>query len=337
MPELAEVTRTMVQLRKFLTLTWLSALEAVRQPITLLLTVSAVVVIGIVPVLMLHQFGEEGKLARDSGLACQLVFGLFLAGYAAASTLSREIRSGTVAAVLCKPVSRELLLLAKFTGVCLVVLAFCFCTTLATLLAERVSEKFVMRPIGGFFVDYQTAWRLLAALPLAFVPAAWLNYRKRKPFESTAFFLFTASLLAMFLISGLFDRYGQFAPWDLHVDWRIVPAALLIALALLVFTALAVAFSARLDTVPTLICCCALLLAGLTSDYLLGRYRQVSVVADGLYRLLPNWQHFWALDALTGGGRIPFAYLGAAGIYALAYGLGVLCLGMAAFRGREIC
>ena len=55
------------------------------------------------------------------------------------------------------------------------------------------------------------------------------------------------------------------------VDWRLVPAAVLILFALWILAALALACSTRFDMIPTLAICSALFLMGIMSDYLFGR------------------------------------------------------------------
>ncbi len=55
------------------------------------------------------------------------------------------------------------------------------------------------------------------------------------------------------------------------MDWRLVPAALLILFALWILAGLALACSTRLDMIPTLAICSAFFLVGLMSDYLFGR------------------------------------------------------------------
>ena len=88
----------MLRVRQFVTLSILTAVEATRQPICLLLTTTCILLTMLTPMLALHNFGEDGRLARDSGLAYQFVFGLFVAAYAACSSLAREMRSGTASA-----------------------------------------------------------------------------------------------------------------------------------------------------------------------------------------------------------------------------------------------
>jgi hypothetical protein len=327
----------MFRVTQFLTLTGLTALEAVRQPILVLLTASCIVATAIVPILTVYQFGEEGRLARDSGLAFQLVIGLLVATYAAGSALTREIRDGTASVVLSKPVGRDLFFLSKFAGISVVILAFSVCAAIATLLAERVAEKCVGAESAIRYVtDWRTGFCLLGVPFLAYLLAAIVNFRTRRPFQSVAFGLVLALLVLALLVSGLFDRDGRLASFDFRVEWRLLPASLLIAVALLLFAALALGLSTRLSTVPSLTLCGAVLILGLMADYWFGRSAHESTTALVLYRLVPNWQHFWMSDALGGGGRIPLEYVLRAGGYGLAYLAGLLLLGMASFRHTEM-
>lgn len=319
--------------RQFLSLAGLTALEAIRQPICLLLTTTCVVLIGLVPQLVMHNFGESGKLVRDSALALHFVFGLFVSATAASSTLSREIHSGTASTVLSKPVSRELLFLAKFSGVTLVILGFSACASLATLLAERSAEDFGKFGAGYAYVtDHRTATLILGAAFAAMGVAALTNYRWRRAFGSTTFVATLTLLLLVLLISGFFEKTGAWAPYDTRVMWRLLPASALITLALLTLAAIAIALSTRLGTLPTLTVGGAIFLLGLMSDYLLGRHADSSFVAGLLYRIVPNWQHFWICDALNEGGSIPWSYVLGAGLYAITITTSVLCLGMLSFR-----
>jgi ABC-2 type transport system permease protein len=283
----------------------------------------------------LHSFGEDGRLVRDSGLAYHFIFGLFIAGYAACSSLAREMRSGTVSAVLSKPVGREVFFMSKFAGIAAVICAFSMCAAISTLLSERAAEKFIEARMT-YVTDVQTGRMLIAAPFVAFLIAGIINYLTRRPFESTAFGLLLVALLAVVFIAGFFDIFGHIAPFDPRVQWRIVPASLLVTMALVVLSAIALGLSVRLGTVPTLTLLFVVLIAGLVSDYALGRLVSTSNTALVMYRLIPNWQHFWVPEALANGGTIPLTYLANAGIYGAAYSAGVLCLGVIAFRHTEM-
>jgi hypothetical protein len=328
----------MLRARQFLALTGLTALEAIRQPLCVLLTASGVLATALVPLIGVFQFGEEGRLARDSGLALHLVIGLIVATYAACSALTREIRDGTASVVLSKPVGRELFFLAKFAGICAVVIGFSLCATLSTLLAERTAERYV--EIGAesrWVTDFRTGITLAAAPGLAYLLAGLINYWTRRPFQSTAFGLMILFVGLALLSAAFFDRDGggRGIP-DFGVAWRIVPASLLVTLALLLFAALALGFSTRLDTIPTLALCGTLFVVGLMSDYWFGQHAAGAVGAEALHRLIPNWQHFWVSDLLAGGGTVPAGYLWRMAGYWTASLAGLLLLGLVSFRHAEV-
>lgn len=326
----------MERLRQFVALAGLTAAEGVRQPVYLLLTTTAVVLTALTPIVLMHQFGEEGRMERDTGLAIHLLVGIAVAAAAAASALIRERAEGTASALLSKPVDRTIIFLGKYAGVALVVLGFSACCLLSTLMAERVAERFwETRSLYGYITDYGTALRMLLAVPAAYAVAGLLNYAARKPFAAAAFRSLLALLALAFLIGGFFDQAGRPAPFDLRVDWRILPASLLVTMALLLIAAVALALAVRLGTVATLTACGALLAAGLASPYLFGQHTQTSVACAALYRLVPDWQHFWMPDALRGKGTIPWPYMARAAACASCYATAVLALGAWLFRKSE--
>jgi hypothetical protein len=286
--------------------------------------------------LLLHNMGEDGRMARDGGLAFHLVFGVFLAGYAACSALAREIRGGTAATVLAKPVGRGLFFAAKYAGVAAVVALYSACAALATLLAERSAERFVAwSDLIGYVSDRWASAAVLGAPVVAFAAAALLNYRTRRPFQSSAFVLLGLLLLAALLLLGCLDQAGRWAPYDLRVQWRILPASLLVTEALLVFAAAALALSTRLTAVPVLTACAVLLLTGLLWSR--GGAGTPPAWPLTLARtLVPDWQHFWVADGLARGGRIPPAWIVLCTAYATALTLAALSVGAACFHRVDV-
>ena len=307
------------RLKKFLAITWLTILEALRQPLLLLLTATCVLGIALLPVLLMYTLGEAQKLVQDSALALHFVCGLLLGGYAASAALGREIRQGTLASVLSKPVERSTFFLAKFAGVAAVLTLFSIATGMTTLLAGRIAAD-------SYNPNMNIGPLLYAAPVVAFIVSGLLNYFGNRQFVSTAFVLLVGLLAVVF----------AYAAATGNVVWRLLPASFLVSLATLVLAGIALALITRFDLVPTLAICTVIFLIGLMTDYLLGRRAETNHLAALTYALIPNWQHFWLADALTGEeARIPWSYVGRVTIYATFYLLGSLSLGILSFRNVE--
>ena len=306
--------------------------EAIRQPVSLLLALSCVVFTIALPLILAHNFGEEGRLARDGGLAFQFVFGLFITGYAACTSFAGKENKGSVALILAKPVGRGTLLAAKYAGVVCVIFLFSLSASLATLIAERVAEKYLLA--CGYKTDGFAALIAFTSLGIACLISAYVNFARKRSFQSSVFLLMPVFLLLSIMISGLFNRGGHRAPFDTAVQWQIIPAGILIAMALMILASIAITLSVRLSLVPTISFCIALFLLGLISDYFFGSSQ--SPIDAFLYKIIPNWQHFWMADALSENGSVPWRYVSLAGLYATAYSLAAMCLGGFLFRRTPI-
>lgn len=307
-------------INQFFAISGLTALEAIRQPVTILLTTMIVLFSGLLPLLIMYDLGDASKLVRDSVLALHLVAGMVLGGFAACSSLSREFRSGTGAAILSKPVNRVVFFLAKYAGVAVVMVAFSLIMLCTTLLAVKMCGE-------DFMVDWRAGIPLFGSIVLAMILAALQNYFTQVPFPSRAFgWLFI--LLPVSMAPGLFGQEAAYA-------WDLLPVSLLVTLAILVLSGLACALATRLQVVPVLVACSVALMLGLMSDYLFGRFAETSTLSRVLYGILPNWQHFWTLDALNAGG-IPWVYLAKAALYAAFYLAGLLSLGIFAVYRVEV-
>ncbi len=323
------VARVMLAIRQFITIARLTALEAIRQPLAFLLFATALFLVGLLPLVLSHTLGESEKFVRDGALAFMWLAGLILGAHLACASLSGEIRRGTVSAVLSKPIGRTTFFLAKYTGIAVVMTLFAAGILMAVLLAARTASE-------PHFVDRWAAVPLWLSIGLAFVIGGLINFFLRRPFVSNAFATLFILLAAAFLFTGWVDRAGQPTAFGAFYDFRILYAGALIALAILVLAALSVSLATRLRAVPTLSICGAVFLLGLLSDYFFGRFADGSAVAKSLYYLLPNWQHFWVVDALAGDGTIPWVYVSQAGAYALLYLAGLLVFGVTAFQRMEV-
>src|SRR6266403_3908249 len=126
-------------MRQFITIAINAFMELIRQPVFLLLMTSSAVFEIFLATPFYFAFGDEPKLVKNSTLAVMLLAGLLGAVLSASSSLAREIRAGTVLAVLSKPVGRAQFLLAKYAGVILALTLITFVNLIAALLASRMA------------------------------------------------------------------------------------------------------------------------------------------------------------------------------------------------------
>jgi ABC-type transport system involved in multi-copper enzyme maturation permease subunit len=315
-------------LKQFLAIAGLTALEAMRQPVVLLLATCCTVFVALLPTVVVFSLGDGQRLVRDSALSLHLVCGLILGGYAACSSLNHEIRRGTAAAVLSKPVGRVLFFLAKYAGVAAVLVLYSITVAAATILATRTAAN-------DYRLDYWSGLPILAAPVLAYLVGCAQNFLFRIPFVSRTTALLVLAVLAAFAFSAAFGPDGARVPFGSTMPWELLPACALNTMAVLLLAGIAVTLATRLDVVPTLSILSLVFVAGLVSDYYFGRESGSAAWVDVVYRLLPNWQHFWVVDALSQSG-IPWTYVGRASLYAAFYLAGILCLGIVAFRRTEI-
>lgn len=323
-------------MRQFATIAANAFMELVRQPVFLLLMTASVVFEIFLATPYYFAFGDEPKLVKNSVLAVMLLAGLFGAVLSASASLAREIRAGTALAVLSKPVGRAQFLLAKYTGLILALTVLTYVNLVGALVASRM----VFDAYGE--TDLAAVGIFVAGVLAAYALGGFSNFFLRRPFVSDAVFgLVVMVTVAAFLIIE-FTEQRQTLNVMARVDWRLVPAAILVLFALWILAALALACSTRFEMIPTLVICSAFFLVGLMSDYL---YSKLGGTLEGggpwwasvLYTLIPNWQNFWLADALdTGQNTFHWGYVGKAFGYVLGYVGAALAVAVVLFEEREL-
>ncbi len=319
----------MTRAAPFLAIARLAAIEAIRRPVFLLVSLSCLTGIVLMPLLLNYTLGDSARILRDSALALLLVGGLLLAAFAAGESLSRELRRGTAAVLLAKPVPRPLFFLAKATGIAAAIFLFTVAALVATLLAVRAGAS-------DLRLDWAAELPALFALILAPALAGAWNHRTRRPFASATFFLLLAFLLLALAVASFFETPLDHLSFPDQFAWLVLRVGLLLFFCLGMVVALASALATRLPVLPVLLLCAGFFLFGLMADYLLGPRLGTSFLARAAYAVLPNVQAFWLLDALDSASPIPAAYLALAAAYAAAWSAAVLALGAASFQRLEI-
>jgi ABC-type transport system involved in multi-copper enzyme maturation permease subunit len=319
-------------MRQFLTIAGNAFMELMRQPVFLLLMTGCAAFEMFLATPYYFAFGDEPKLVKNSVLAVMLLAGLFGAVLSASSSLAREIRSGTALVVLSKPVGRAQFLLAKYVGVALGLSLLTYVNMLIALLTSRMAFD----AYGS--TDLFALGVFAGALVVAYGLGGFSNYFLHRPFVSDAVFGVVIMLTLAFVVINFFTKDFVPQPFAKGVDWRLVPASILILFALWILAGLALACSTRLEMIPTLAICTGLFLLGLMSQYFfIDRARAGSWWASVLYTVTPNWQLFWLADALdTGKNEYYWGYVGKAFAYVVCYVGAALAAALILFEDREL-
>ena len=235
--------------------------EALREPIFLLVLLSALSLIGLFPLFSMFVFRVQERLVIDSAMATTMLFGWGIAVLISSYAISREIDNGTALLLLSKPVQRPVFIIAKILGIVGAVTVFWFLTAVASLISLRVAAD-------QFRFDEPLFYSYFGALLLALIFAGIHNYVNHSSFPMMAV-LFLCALLPLVAIAGNFMKYDGEQP---GLSWYIIPALLLILFSVWSMASLATTLSTRFNLISNLLICSVLFLAGLMSDYLLGRH-----------------------------------------------------------------
>ncbi|MFW6154202.1 MAG: hypothetical protein ACOC95_03200 [Planctomycetota bacterium] len=311
--------------------------QAIRQPlytVVLLLTFGALVFTTAITGYTLELDASEAdtRLMVNLGMSTLMTALVVITVFSASATLAREIEQRTVLTVVTKPVARPIVLIGKFLGVAAASTVALYLMGIVLLLTARhgvMSE-------GTDALDWVVITCGLGALVLAGLATVFFNYFFGWETTSTL----VGACVALFTVAmGVVAFVGegwQPIPFFQGINPQIVVVLVLLWMATMVITALAVAVSTRVGVVGTLGICIAAFALSLVTEPLFGRYAEANPLAAFGYRLIPNLSYFFALDALTTGQHISARYVGLSAAYAVCFVGALLAVGMALLQTREI-
>jgi len=317
---------------KLLTIARNTFVETLRQPIYAVIIGAAMLLFLLSPSLAMYTMDDDNKLLREIGLSTLFLTSLFVAIFSASGAVAVEIENKTITTLLSKPVQRPIFILAKFVGVVGAVAVAHYLSTLALLMAIRHGVLSTASDTHDWTV-IGTAGGILA---ITFLLSAFFNYAYDWRFSSTA--IIVAVILGTFgiVFLALIDPHWKFNPAENGMHALDVYGSILLFLAAVIITALAVAVSSRFNIVVTLSACIGLFLLGLTSDYVFGRFAQTHLWARIGRSVVPNLQVFWISDAIYEGSVVPLKYMVVSGMYAACYTAAILALAVALFQRRQV-
>lgn len=246
------------------------------------------------------EVGSDNKLLLDIGLASVFVFGMLLAAFIATAVVSREIEQKTVLTVVSKPISRTAVILGKYLGVAGSIMIGVLIMILFLLLSIRHG----VMSTASDTLDGPVLVFTLGAVAIAMGVGIWGNFFYGWYFSQTTMLVMAPLLVVAYALVLAFDK-----EWHLqdlyHYVWvfeqnkytaqqfvdefgidppdalrrleftdfkpQITIACAIMAMSMLVLTAIATAVSTRLGQVMTIVVCAGVFVLGLLSNYLFAR------------------------------------------------------------------
>ncbi len=235
--------------------------ESLREPIYLLVLLSALCLIGLFPIFSMFVFRAQERLVVDSAMATTMLFGWGVAVLISSYAVSREINNGTALLLLSKPIQRPVFIIAKILGIIGAATVFWFLTATATMIALRVAAD-------QYRFDMPLFYMYFGAIVLSMAAAGIHNYTTRSAFPMMAV-LALCVLLPVVAVVGQFKSYDGETP---GLAWNVFPALVLIMYSVWAMAGLATTLSTRFNLISNLLICSVLFLLGLMSDYFIGRH-----------------------------------------------------------------
>ena len=292
-------------MRKFFAIARATALEMTCEPLALLLTLSAMALAVLTPVMHYHQFGEASRMARDAGLSALLVFGIAYGVFCTVKSIRREIDSGTIEMALAHSVSRAQFFLAKIAGAAIAYFVFAATVASVSLIVVNGAEiggRIAKRTGDVAAVFGPSRVFALVAMVGGVAFAAVLN----------RFCRFRFTLSATVLLLGL--SVAGLAPYfDAKLAARFLPVAAELTLPALVFIAASAAFAVR------------------------WRENAATTAAGGLFlAAMPLLGNYYLSDVLSKGGSLPLWHPALAVLATLPSIAAFAWLGVSLLEGRDV-
>ncbi|MDP7029988.1 MAG: ABC-2 transporter permease [Phycisphaerales bacterium] len=253
--------------------------ESLRQPIMLVVTGAAALMLVLSNPLAAFTMGDDQRMLVDLGLATIFLAAAVLAAFLATNVVSREIANRTALTVISKPVPRPAFILGKYFGVLAALLVSTLALTLAFMLVEMHSVLQTVRdPIHVPVMIFG-----FGSVALAVGVAIWCNFFYGMSFTSTVLCVSVPILAVAYLLSMNFEP--DFSSQDMALAFKgnIWLAVLALSTCVAMLAAIAVAASTRLGQMLTLAMTVGLFVLGLLSDWLFGRVMR-TVEQDWLAR-----------------------------------------------------
>jgi ABC-type transport system involved in multi-copper enzyme maturation permease subunit len=312
-------------------------LQTIRQPVFLVMLMATVGLLVFTMPFSGYTMSVDFQktdlaLLQDLGLGTLRVSSLLIAAFSAAGVLRREIEEKTALIVITKPVTRAVFVIGKFLGVlAAAALAYYICSL---VLLMTVRHKVVIARYDS--LDWVVIAVGLSGVAMTILVTMLGNLWFGWPFTSTAVWSAAVLMSAAMIVIGFVGKGWVLVPFGQGIPGQLVLELAVMFLASVVFVALAVAASTRLNQTMTLLVCLAVFLLGSAHPQIIGRWAGQAPVIRAAGWVLPDFSQFYPQDDMSIEGPLPLGLVARAGAYCLLYTSAMLALAVAIFQTREL-
>lgn len=313
-------------------------LQTIRQPIFLVMILATaglmVLTMPFSGYTMSVDFAKTDlQLLQDLGLGTLRISSLLIAAFSAAGVLRREIEEKTALIVITKPVRRSVFVVGKFVGVLLAVaLAYYICSL---VLLMTVRHKVVIAKHDP--LDWVVITLGLSALGATLLVTLLGNLLFGWGAIPTAVCTGASLLTGAMAVICMVGKEWELIPFGQGIDPQLVLQLGVMFLASVVFVAMSVAASTRLNQTMTLLVCLTVFLLGSAHPQIIGAWADDAPVIRFVGWLLPDFSQFYPQDDLSRSqGPLPWSLVARAAGYCLLYSAGLIALAIAIFQTREL-
>lgn len=209
----------------------------------------------------------DDQMMLSISMGTALIVGMLLSAFLATSVISKEIERKTVLTVVSKPVPRPAVVVGKYLGVAAAIVVAMVTILVFMLLGVRHG----VMSTAADDIDKPVVLFSLAAVLLALGAGVFGNFFYGWVFSQTTTLLLCPLICVAYVLVLLVGKKWELQEITHNLKPQIMLACAGVIMAQLVMTAIATAASARLGQVMTIMVCIGALMAGLLSNYFLGR------------------------------------------------------------------
>lgn len=316
---------------RILSISQVTILEVVRQPLGLMLNLLISILMLFAPAYTSFNLGNGAELLRSNLLSTFLAGGLLFVSLISTNIVQQEINSKTILSLLSRPISLPAIYFGKVLGLIGALVIFFMVISSVAWMSSVIGTPDTASTVLNY-TPLMVLIPSLISLSLAAVICNYLLGYNIVSFIQLGWFYATPVIVvSIFFLTQALD-------WPMpeeHIVEEFIKSAILIFFLLSVITSFSVSFGTFTPPIVNLLFCMGFLMLGLLAPALRKHFREDNVVIATIVQMLPDFHAFWMADMINLERRIPIELLMACSFYAMGMILAFCALGIAILLRRD--